>query len=116
MALRRDRGARTHVPDVLAEGMTGVATVCDYPLGHGWQLVEQWNRMGQLVRLPRCQPEGDGAAPPISDHASLGAIAATRSANCFTRVSLGPRSSLLATPAAFWCARMFVPSRNTIPS
>lgn len=54
VALRRDRGARTHVPDVNAEGVTDVAAISDDPLGHAWQLVEQPSRMRQFVSVPRC--------------------------------------------------------------
>ena len=39
--LRRDRGPRAEVPGVLAEGMTGVATVGDDPPRHIWQTREQ---------------------------------------------------------------------------
>ena len=72
--------------------------------------------MGQLVRLPRRDAEGDGAPLSVGDHASLGAIPATRAAKRFTMVSLSLRSPLRAAPAAFWCARTLVPSRNTMPS
>jgi hypothetical protein len=33
--------------------------------------------MGQFMGLTWRQPEGDGAALPVGDHARLGAIAAT---------------------------------------
>lgn len=31
-------------------------------------------------------------------------------------IALGPRALFRLAPAAFWCARMFVPLRNTMPS
>ena len=71
---------------------------------------------GQFIGLTGRQPKRDGAALSIGDHVSLGPKAATRAAKRFTMISLGPRSPPLAAPAAFWCARTFVPSRNTIPS
>ncbi len=46
VALRRDRGPRARVPDVLTKGVAGVAPVPDDPLGHTRKLVEQRNRMG----------------------------------------------------------------------
>ena len=58
--------------------------------------------MGQFMRLTGRDPEGDGAAQTVGDHASLGAIAATRAAKRFTIVSLSLRSPFRAAPAAFW--------------
>ena len=78
VAPRRDRRPCAHVPDVLTKGVAGVATVPDDTLGHARKLVEQRNRMGQFMGLTGRQPEGDGAALPVGDHASLGPIAATR--------------------------------------
>ena len=73
---------------MLAEGVAAVATVGDDPTGHVRQLVEQCHGVRQFVRLPRRQYESDGAADRVGDHASFGAIAATRPAKCFTMVSL----------------------------
>lgn len=78
VALRRDRGSRAHIPDVLTKGVAGVATAPDDPLGHARKLVEQRNRMGQFMGLTGRQPEGDGTSLPVGDHTSLGTIAATR--------------------------------------
>jgi len=77
MALGRDRRTCTYLPDVLAEGMAGVAAITDNPPGHTRQPVEQGNRMGQFMGLTWCQPEGDGTSAAIRNHASLGPIAAT---------------------------------------
>ena len=46
VALGRDRGPRTYVPDVLTKSVAGVAPVPDDPIGHAGQVTEQWNRMG----------------------------------------------------------------------
>ncbi len=86
--LEWDCGACAQVPDVLAEGMTAVATVGDNPAGHARQLVEQRHGIRQLVRLLWCPDESDCPADRVGHHASLGAIAATRPAKCFTMVSL----------------------------
>jgi hypothetical protein len=51
------------------------------------------------------QSEHDGAALSVGDHASFGAIAATRAAKRFTMISLGPRSPLLAALPPFAAAR-----------
>ncbi len=115
VALRRDCRPSAHVPDVFAKDVAGIAAVSHDPFGHPRQLIEQGNSVREFIGLTGRQPEGDGAALPVGDHASLGAIATTRAAKSFTSVSLGRRSPLLAAPA-FWCARTFVPSRNTMPS
>ncbi len=83
-----DRGPCAQAPDVLAERVATVATVGDDPAGYVWQLVEQRHSMRQLVRLPWGQDERHGPADCVGDHASLGSIATTRAAKCFTMVSL----------------------------
>src|ERR1700712_5053233 len=99
MALRRDRGPRPHVPDVFAKDVAGVAAVPHDPFGHPRQLVEQGNSVREFMGLTPRQPEGVSAALPVGDHASLGAIAATRAAKSFTSVSHGSRSPLYGWPA-----------------
>ena len=54
--------------------------------------------------LTRGHNEGDCSSQPISVHAGLGPIAATRSAKGFTCVSLSLRAPFRRAPAAFWCA------------
>ena len=98
VALRRDRRPSAHTPDVLAKDVAGVAAVPHDPFGHPRQLVEQGNSVREFMGLTGRQPEGDGAAPPVGDHASLGAIAATRAAKSFTSVSLGRRSPFMDGP------------------
>ena len=78
MRLAGDRGARARVPDVLAEGMTGVAPIRHDPSASGRSVLEEaaadgsrgrarpatgpaGSGVGQLVRLPRGDPERDGA-------------------------------------------------------
>jgi hypothetical protein len=60
--------------------------------------------------------ECDGTALAVSDDASFGTKAAARAAKRFTRVSLSRASPFFGAPAAFWCARMLVPSRKAMPS
>lgn len=57
--------------------MIGVAAVANDSLGHAGQLIEQQNRTGQFMGLPRCQRKGDGVALPVGDHARLCAIIAS---------------------------------------
>jgi hypothetical protein len=79
---------RAQVPDVLAKGVAAQAAVRPHPFRHPGQTVEEWNRMGQLMRLTRSQDEGHRAAEPISDHTRLGSIAPARAAQRFTLVPL----------------------------
>jgi len=116
VALRRDSGSCAHAPDVLAKGMAGVAAIPDHSRRYTRQLLQQWDGMGQFMCLLRREPKRDGVASSVSDHASLGAIASTRAAKCFTIISLSLGSPFRLAPAALWWARTLVPSRNTIPS
>src|ERR1700712_1401923 len=111
-----DHGPGSQVPDVLTKGVAAVASVSNHPFRHARKLVEECHRMRQFVRLSRRQHEGNSAAETVGDHTSFGAIAATRAAKRLTCVPLRRSVLPLAAPAAFWWARMFVPSRNVIPS
>lgn len=71
--------------------------------------------MGQFMSLTGSDNEGHGSSEPISDHTSLGAVASTRSTKRLTYVSLSLSAPFRRAPAAFWCDRMLVPSRNVIP-
>jgi hypothetical protein len=53
------------------------------------------------VRLAWRDPKADRPSGGVGDHANLGAIAATRAAKRFTRVSLSLRSPFRQAPAAF---------------
>jgi len=77
MTLRRDGRPGTQGPDVLAERMTGVATIGHDPGRSLWQTIDQGAGHRQFVRLTRRQAEGDGTAAAVSDYAGLGAIATT---------------------------------------
>src|SRR5829696_7701744 len=101
IGLGRDRRPRTDAPDVLAEAVTGITAIRYYPAGHPRQSVEQRNGVRQFVRLTRCKAKRDGASQTVGDHASLGAIAATRATKCFTIVSLSLRAPFRRAPAAF---------------
>ena len=68
---------------------------------HPRQAIKQRQRIGQLMLLPRRDLESYGVGLAVSDHASLGPIAATRSAKCLAIVPLGCRSALFAPPAPF---------------
>src|SRR5215217_2614037 len=69
-----------------------------------------------MKRLAWRQDEGHRPSEPVGNLARLGPIAPTRAAQGFTGVPLSWRAPFWAAPAAFWCARMLVPSRNVIPS
>ncbi len=129
MPLRRDRRLGAHAPDVLTEAVARVASVTHNPLRYSRQLLQQgeWRvgvhvpgpvqmACGSSCAGPGAIRKGDGPPCGVGDHASLGAIAATRSPKRFTIISLSLRSPFRLAPAAFWCARTFVPPRNTIPS
>src|SRR4051794_26695101 len=114
--LGRDRRTRTQGPDVLAEGVTAQASVRHHPLRHAGQALQERDRMGQLMGLAWSQDEGPRASEPVGDHARLGAVAAPRAAQRLTLISTLAVGPLFSAPAALWCARMLVPSRNVIPS
>ncbi len=97
-----DRRFRTQAPDVFAEAVAGIAAISHKPARHTRQAVEQWNGFRQLVRLTGRDPESNRSSQAVGDHASLGAIAATRAAKCFTIVSLSLRAPFRRAPAAFW--------------
>jgi hypothetical protein len=71
--------------------------------------------MREFMSLSRSQDESHRSSKSIGDHAGLAAIAATRAPKSLPCVSLSLRAPLRRAPAAFWCARMLVPSRNVIP-
>src|SRR4051794_31515555 len=112
----RDRGPCAAVPDQLAEGVRAVAAIADDPQRHAGELVEEPGRQRQLVRLARGQREGDRAAPPVGDHARLGAEAAARAAERLAPVPFARGPPFLGAPAALGCALIEVPSRNAMPS
>ena len=116
MALRRDRGLDAQVADVFAKGVAGVPPIGDDPSRHPRQPVKQRHRVRQLMGLPRSQHEGYGAAEAVGEDTGLGSKVATRAAKRLTMVSLCWSIAFLATPAAFWWARMFVPPRKVMPS
>src|SRR3712207_2092989 len=116
VALGRDRGAGAEAPDEVAEGMAGVAAVGHDPGGDDREEGQEQRSQRQLVRLPGGEGEADGAAGGVGDHAGLGPVAAARPAQRLARVALRRGSPFFAAPAALWCARMPVPSRNAIPA
>src|SRR3954464_3848661 len=115
-ALGRDGRAGADVPDPLAEGVGGVAAVADHPARHVRQTVQQVRRHRQFMGLTGREREGNGTPATVRDHAGLGAVAATRAAERLTAVSLLAVGPPFSRPAAFWCARKFVPSRKVMPS
>jgi hypothetical protein len=101
---------------MLSEGVAAIAAVCHDPDRHAGQAREQRHGAGQFMRLTWREGEGDGPAPAVGNHAGLGAIAATRTAKRLTRTPLRRSEAFAAAPAAFWWARMDVPSRKAMPS
>lgn len=99
-ALGRDRGPRSHGPDMLPEGIGSVTLVTDDPQWFAWQSIEHVWRERKFVYLTGSKGEGDGTAPSVSDYADLGSIATTRAAKCFTMVSLSVAVSFFWAPAA----------------
>jgi hypothetical protein len=68
------------------------------------------------VRLSGRDGEAGGASARIRDDAGLRPEAATRAAERLALIRLCLRPPFRAAPAAFWCARMLVPSRNAMPN
>src|SRR3954468_14162195 len=101
VALRRDCGPGTQVPDVLAKSVTGIAPVSHHPLRHAWQTIEQRDGRGQFMSLAGSQDEGDRPSEPVSDHAGLCAEATTRAAQRLTPVPLSLCAPFRRAPAAF---------------
>jgi hypothetical protein len=58
--------------------------------------------------------QGDCPSGTVGDHASFGAVAATRAPKRLAGIALRWRPPFRAAPAAFWCARMPVPSRKAM--
>src|SRR3712207_5689179 len=88
VALGGDRWPRAPLPDVLAEGMAGIASVAHHPLRHTRQVVEEREGMRQFMSLTRGDDEGHRSSKPVRDHTSLGAIAPTRAPQRLTIISL----------------------------
>src|SRR5690606_24768453 len=86
------------------------------PHRHAGQARQQRNGLWQFVRLAGREGEGDRAACAVGDHARFGAIAATRTAKRLTSTPLRRSGAFLVAPAAFWWARIEVPSTNAMPS
>src|SRR5215212_6299163 len=112
----RDCRTRAQGPDVLAEGVAAQASVRHHPLRHPGQALQERDGLRQFMRLARRQNKGHRPSEPVGDHARLGAVAATRAAQRLTLIALFAGGPLFSAPAALWCARMLVPSRNVIPS
>ena len=93
-----------------------VAAVAHDPQRHAGEPVEEPGRQRQLVRLARREREGDRAAPPVRDHARLGAEARRASGRAPRGGPAGRGPPFLGAPAALGCALMLVPSRNAMPS
>ena len=74
--------------------------------------------MWRLARLPGRERKAQRATPRIGNGMGLGAEAALAAAERFVVRArwLGWVVPLFAAPAAFWCARMMVPSMKTMPS
>ncbi|MBV9969456.1 MAG: recombinase family protein [Xanthobacteraceae bacterium] len=101
VALGWDRRARAAVPDQVAEGGGGEATVADHPAWEVRQPSEQAGCQRQFVCLAGGERERDGPSRPVGDHARLGAIATARTAQRLPAVALGCIASFLTAPAAF---------------
>jgi hypothetical protein len=114
--LRWDYWAAAKVPDVLTEGTTSGTAIGHHPTWHPWQTSEWPDSLGQFMSLSWGETESDGTAAAAWDHAGVGAIAATRSPKCLTRSAPGSAAPFRAAPAAFWCARMSLPSKKVLPN
>jgi hypothetical protein len=98
--LGRDVRDRTLRLDQVADGVAVVSLVGEHD-GARIEPVEQGQRSGSIVRLPRAQAEPDREALSVDDRMDLGRETAP-----------GATETMISTPlfavAACWCARMEV--------
>lgn len=97
----RDCRASAAVPDQVAKRMAVITAVADDPARNLGQAREQCGRQRQFMRLTRCQHESNCATYGVGDYASLGSIAAARSAKRLTHIALCRIAPFFAAPAAF---------------
>jgi hypothetical protein len=88
IALGRDRWPCAEVPDEVAEGLAGVATVGDNPGRDDGEDGQEQRRERQFVRLTRSQGEADRTTGGVGDYTGLGPVAAARSAQRLMLVAL----------------------------
>ena len=100
VGLRRDIGDRALALDQFADGIAVVGLVAEHN-GAWFELVEQRQRGGCIVRLARRQAKPDREALPIDDRVDLGREAAPRATETMI-------STPLFAVAACWCARIEV--------
>src|SRR3954467_14834762 len=102
VALRGDGRASPQVPDVRAKGVAAQAAVRHHPFRHPRQTVQEWDGVRQLMGLAWSQDEGHRPSKPVGDHARLGPIPTTRTAQRFTLIALFAVGPLFSAPAALW--------------
>ena len=100
VGLRRDVGHRALRLDQIADSI-GVISLVGQNDGAWIKAIEQAERSGSVMRLPRCQAEPDRETFGIDDRVDLGREAAP-----------GATETMISIPlfavAACWCARMEV--------
>ena len=114
--LRLRQGCARAQDDAVVDEAGGVTPAGHDPSRNNGQGGQQQRRERQFVRLPRREGKARGATRSVGNHAGVAAIAAARPAQGFPLVALRRTPPFLAAPAALWCARMLVPSRNAMPT
>src|SRR4051794_12672463 len=106
----RDGRSGAQLPDRRAQRVRRVAPIRHDPAGDGGQKVEEIEALWRLAGLPGRKGEAQSSTPRVRNGMGLGAEAALASPKRLAGVPP------FTAPAAFWCARMMVPSMKTRPS
>src|SRR5215212_2850329 len=106
----RDGRSGAQFPYRRAQRVRRVAAICHNPAWDGGQKVEQIEALWRLAGLPGGEGEAQGPTLRVRKCVGLGAETALASAQRLAGVPP------FTAPAAFWCARMMVPSMKTRPS
>src|SRR5215217_388025 len=106
----RDGRSGAQLPDRRSQRVRRVATIGYDPAGDGGQKLEEIEALWRLAGLPGGEGEAQGPTSRVRNGMGLGAEAALASAKRLAGVPP------FTAPAAFWCARMMVPSMKTRPS
>lgn len=105
IGFRRNDGRGVHCLDTVNEA-GGVKRLVGYDSAHVLHAIDEIGGFGDVVSFASCQTETRQIAQTINRCMNLGAQAPTRTAKTLLPVFLG-------APAACWCARTIVLSRNT---
>ncbi len=106
----RDGRLGAQRPDRRSQRVRRVAPIGHDPAGDGGQNLEEIEALWRLAGLPGGEGEAQGPTSRVRKGVGLGAEAALASPKRLAGVPP------FTAPAAFWCARMMVPSMKTTPN